>query len=175
MRYTQTLKLARTDQLPFVRQEWETPVDTQAPDLTRLPAEVNASLGELAKDGLAPVFATKIRRHAQRLAFNAAEIEIAFDEGTIEAGEYREPLVEIKLELKTGETPKGGPPDAGGSASSAHRLLIVAEGGTFAGILRICRRGEMAHASPGARTRRVCHHDACALARIHRLLEKPKG
>jgi hypothetical protein len=51
MRYTQTLKLARTDQLPFVRQEWETPVDTQAPDLTRLPAEVNASLGELAKDG----------------------------------------------------------------------------------------------------------------------------
>lgn len=103
-RYTQTLKLARADHLSIVRQEWETPLDTPAPDLTRLPAEINASVGELAKGGLSPVFATKIRRHAQRLTIRDAEIEIAFDEGVVEAGEHREPLVEIELELKAGDS-----------------------------------------------------------------------
>jgi inorganic triphosphatase YgiF len=100
-RYVQTLKRARADQSPFVR---ETPVDTQAPDLTRLPAEITGSLGALARDGVAPVFATRFRRRAQRLAFDGAELEIAFDEGTVEAGEHREPLAEIELELKAGDS-----------------------------------------------------------------------
>src|SRR5262245_9018519 len=72
-RYVQTLKLARPDQPPFVRQRWQTAVDTLAPDLTRLPAELDASLGKLAEHGLAPVFATKIRRYVRRLAFNGVE------------------------------------------------------------------------------------------------------
>src|SRR5262245_28473783 len=87
-RYVQTLKLARVDQSPFVRRQWETPVDTAAPDLTHLPAELSATLGELAEDDLVPVFATKFRRHVKRLAFDSAEVEIAFDEGTVEAGEH---------------------------------------------------------------------------------------
>jgi triphosphatase len=52
----------------------------------------------------ASLFATKIRRHAQRLVFNGAEIEIAFDEGTVEAGERRQPLTEIELEVKEGDS-----------------------------------------------------------------------
>jgi triphosphatase len=103
-RYVQTLKRARADQSPFVREHWETPVDTPAPDLTRLPAEITGSLGALARDGVAPVFATRFRRRAQRLAFDGAEVEIAFDEGTVEAGEHQEPLAEIELELKAGDT-----------------------------------------------------------------------
>jgi inorganic triphosphatase YgiF len=99
-RYVQTLKLARADRAPFTRQEWETAVDSPAPDLTRLPAEINATLA-LAADELAPVFATRIRRRAQRLTFGGAEVDIAFDEGTVEAGEQREPLTEI--ELKAGD------------------------------------------------------------------------
>ena len=99
-RYVQTLKLARADRAPFTRQEWETAVDSPAPDLTRLPAEINAALA-LAADELAPVFATRIRRRAQRLTFGGAEVDIAFDEGTVEAGEQREPLTEI--ELKAGD------------------------------------------------------------------------
>src|SRR5262249_45528782 len=67
-RYVQTLKLAVADRSPFMRQEWETPVDSPAPDLTRLPAEIHAALA-LAADELAPVFATRIRRRAQRLTF----------------------------------------------------------------------------------------------------------
>jgi inorganic triphosphatase YgiF len=102
-RYVQTLKRAGTGQSPFTREQWETPVATPAPDLTLLPAEISGSLGALAKDGVAPVFATRFRRRAQRLAFNGAEVEIAFDEGTVEAGEQREPLAEIELELKAGD------------------------------------------------------------------------
>jgi triphosphatase len=117
-RYVQTLKLARADQAPFVRRRWETPVDTQAPDLTCLPAEITASIGELANNGLAPVFATKIGRRAQRLAFNGAEVEITFDEGMVEAGEQREPLAEIELELKAG--------DAGALYDVGMQLLDVA-------------------------------------------------
>jgi hypothetical protein len=33
------------------------------PDLTRLPAKINASLSKLDKDEFDPVFSTKIRRH----------------------------------------------------------------------------------------------------------------
>jgi triphosphatase len=103
-RYVQTLKLACADESPFVRQQWETPVDTPAPDLTRLPAEIDATLGELVADGLAPVFVTKLRRHVQRLAFEGAEVEIAFDEGTVEAGDHGQPLIEIELKLKFGNS-----------------------------------------------------------------------
>jgi inorganic triphosphatase YgiF len=101
-RYVQTLKLARADRAPFTRQEWEAAVDSPAPDLTRLPAEINAALA-LTADELAPVFATRIRRRAQRLTFGGAEVDIAFDEGTVEAGEQREALTEIELELKAGD------------------------------------------------------------------------
>ena len=100
-RYVQTLKIDCAKQSPFVRQQWETPVDTQVPDLTRLPAK--AFLSKLDKDGLTPVFATKTRRQARRLTFNGSEIEIAFDEGMVEVGERQEPLAEIELELKAGE------------------------------------------------------------------------
>jgi inorganic triphosphatase YgiF len=79
-------------------------VDTLAPDLTRLPAEFNGSLGKLVEDGLAPVFATKVRRRVQRLAFNGVEVEIAFDEGMVEAGKRQQPLTEIELELKVGDS-----------------------------------------------------------------------
>jgi triphosphatase len=103
-RYVQTLKLARPDKSPFLRQQWETVVDTLAPDLTRLPAELNGSLGKLAEDGLAPVFATKVRRRVQRLAFNGVEVEIAFEEGMVEAGKRQQPLTEIELELKVGDS-----------------------------------------------------------------------
>src|SRR5262245_11572172 len=67
-RYVQSLKLAVAERSPFMRQEWETPVDSPAPDLKRLPAEIHAALA-LTADELTPVFATRIRRRAQRLTF----------------------------------------------------------------------------------------------------------
>jgi CYTH domain len=102
-RYVQSLKLACINGSPFVRQQWEARVNTPAPDPARLPADITCVLGELAEDGLAPVFVTRLRRHLQRLAFDGAEIEIAFDEGTVEAGEHGQALVEIELKLKCGD------------------------------------------------------------------------
>ena len=56
----------------------------------------------LTNDALVPVFTTKVRRHARRLDLPDASVEIAFDEGTIEAGTRQEVLSEIELELKSG-------------------------------------------------------------------------
>ena len=56
----------------------------------------------LTNDALVPVFATKVRRHARQLDLPDASVEIAFDEGTIEAGARQEVLSEIELELKSG-------------------------------------------------------------------------
>jgi triphosphatase len=49
-----------------------------------------------------PVFATRVRRYARQLDLPDASVEIAFDEGTIEAGGRQEVLSEIELELKSG-------------------------------------------------------------------------
>src|ERR1700722_5033434 len=103
-RHVQTLKRGPLHGQPFRRQEWEHPVSDMTPDLTCLPTEeIGAPLAGLTSDGLEPIFTTKVRRRTQRLELPNAVIEIAFDEGTIEAGTHREPLTEIELELKAGD------------------------------------------------------------------------
>ncbi len=57
----------------------------------------------LKKEGVSPVFSTKIRRHQQTVGIGDAEIEVAFDEGTLIAGERTEAVCEVELELKSGE------------------------------------------------------------------------
>jgi triphosphatase len=102
-RFIQTLKLLPTIGHPLARRQWEAPVDGGTPDLARLPAdEVGDPVTRLTNDALMPVFATKVRRHARQLDLPDASVEIAFDEGTIEAGARREALSEIELELKSG-------------------------------------------------------------------------
>ena len=101
--FIQTLKLLPDVGRPLARRQWETPVDGITPDLTRLPAaEIGDPVTTLAPDALVPAFATKVRRHARQLDLPDASVEIAFDEGTIEAGTRQEVLSEIELELKSG-------------------------------------------------------------------------
>jgi triphosphatase len=101
--FIQTLKLLPTIGQPLSRRQWEAPVAGISPDLARLPAdEVGDPVTTLTNDALVPVFATKVRRHARLLDLPDASVEIAFDEGTIEAGARREVLCEIELELKSG-------------------------------------------------------------------------
>jgi inorganic triphosphatase YgiF len=101
--FIQTLKLLPNSGQPLVRRQWEAPVDGITPDLARLPAdEVGDPVTTLTNDALVPVFATKVRRHAQQLDLPDASVEIVFDEGTIEAGARQEVLCEIELELKSG-------------------------------------------------------------------------
>ncbi len=102
-RYVQTLKRGSVDGQPFVRGEWETAVDSFAPDLALLPvSEIGAPLDNIMPAALDEIFVTKVRRRTQRLDFFGAVVEVAFDEGSIEAGERHEPLSEIELELKSG-------------------------------------------------------------------------
>jgi inorganic triphosphatase YgiF len=101
--FIQTLKLPPNSGQPLARRQWEAPVDGITPDLARLPAdEVGDPVTTLANDALVPVFATKVRRHARQLDLPDASVEIAFDEGTIEAGARHQVLSEIELELKSG-------------------------------------------------------------------------
>src|ERR1700675_4364042 len=102
-KFVQTLKLLPNRGQPLARRQWEAPVDGITPDLARLPAdEVGDPVTTLTNDALVPVFATKVRRHARQLDLPDASVEIAFDEGTIEAGARQEILSEIELELKSG-------------------------------------------------------------------------
>jgi triphosphatase len=100
--FLQTLKLPTNGQ-PHARRQWEAPVDSANPDLARFPIdEIGDRVPTLTSDALVPIFATKVRRHARQLELPDASVEIAFDEGTIEAGVRQETLSEIELELKSG-------------------------------------------------------------------------
>jgi triphosphatase len=101
--FIQTLKLLPDIGQPLARRQWETPIDGIAPDLARFPAaEIGDPVATLTSEELVPVFLTRIRRHARQLDLPEASVEIAFDEGTIEAGARHEVVSEIELELKSG-------------------------------------------------------------------------
>jgi inorganic triphosphatase YgiF len=101
--YVQTLKLVPDVAQPLARRQWEAPVDGMTPDLSRFPAaEIGDPMTALTSEELVPVFLTKVRRHARQLDLPEASVEIAFDEGTIEAGARHEVVSEIELELKSG-------------------------------------------------------------------------
>jgi triphosphatase len=103
-RYVRTLKRVPVQGQPFVRREWETTVHSTTPDLTLLPAsEIGAPLDAVAASTLDPIFVTKVRRRLQHLELPGAVVEIAFDEGSIEAGDRSETITEIELELKAGD------------------------------------------------------------------------
>ncbi len=102
-RHVQTLKRSGSGD-PLARDEWEVALPDGTLDLSLLPlADIGEPLASLSAGQLAPVFATRIRRRLRRLDYAGALIEIAFDDGTIEAGENSLPVSELELELKEGE------------------------------------------------------------------------
>lgn len=87
------------------RSEWETPsegagLDFSAIDDPGLRRLLNApGIG----DRLQPVFRTRFRRWARLLVLpDGTRIELALDEGTIEAGKHQAAISEVELELKSG-------------------------------------------------------------------------
>ena len=104
-RHIQTVKRSSAGAGALARHEWETPVPGEALDLSLLPlAEIGAPLASLDAATLQPVFSSKVRRRVQRVEFEGALIEVAFDDGLITAGAASEALSEIELELKRGDT-----------------------------------------------------------------------
>src|SRR5215472_3193934 len=60
-RYVQTLKRGPMAGHPCVREEWEAPVDSIAPNLSLLPAsQISPLLDELTAGALNPIFVTKV-------------------------------------------------------------------------------------------------------------------
>jgi len=103
-KYLQTLKHGPTAGQPFSRAEWECIVSGVGPDLAQLPvSEIGAPLDGLSPDALAPMFTTTVRRRTQCLDVGGTIVEVAFDEGTITAGDRSEALSELELEVKAGD------------------------------------------------------------------------
>ena len=88
----------------FDRDEWETTLDTLAPDLTLAvgtAAETPLAKAKTAK-ALAPVFETLVERQRWIVAASGAEIEVVVDLGEVIAGDRRQSIAEVELELKEG-------------------------------------------------------------------------
>ena len=101
-RFTQTVKSACGDD-PLTRGEWEASVPSIAPDATLaapfMPARL---LAEIERQPLEQVFTSDIHRHQRLVDLPSGTVEVAFDHGTLKAGERTLPVSEIELELKAG-------------------------------------------------------------------------
>ena len=98
----QTIKRVSVDDA-LTRDEWEAPVQTLAPDLGALPvSEIDGIFDKIAVNQLVPIFITRVRRHRVTVDVSEGQIEVAFDDGVVEAGSQCKPLCEVELELKQG-------------------------------------------------------------------------
>jgi inorganic triphosphatase YgiF len=104
-RFLQTLKAANGASV-FSRGEWECEVEGEAPAAAALSETPAAEVLDRADGGLGPVFTTTFIRTSRLFEHDGGRIEVSLDEGEILAGDEREPILELELELK------GGEPDA---------------------------------------------------------------
>ena len=104
-RRVQTLKSSASANggAAMVRGEWEWPLRDDKPDLAlvsctpaarRLPPDLGAQLQ--------PTVVTDVARTAQTLDFQGSTIEVSLDSGSIVAGDQRQPVHELELELRNG-------------------------------------------------------------------------
>ena len=101
-RWVQTLKTEAGAGALSSRGEWELPAPRGRLDLGRFPeTPLAALLRSHPQARLRPVFRTRFRRSLWRAAGGA--VEIALDEGEIIAGDRRAPILELELELKSGQ------------------------------------------------------------------------
>lgn len=102
--FVQTIKWRRSSGL-FEREELEIEVPGEQPEAAVFSQTPVARLLE-GDDEVAEVCATRVRRATRLWRDGESLIEISLDEGEVVAGEAREPIVELELELKA------GPPEA---------------------------------------------------------------
>ncbi|WP_162180416.1 CYTH and CHAD domain-containing protein [Methylocapsa aurea] len=89
---------------PFSRGEIEVRAPGLDPDIALFDAEIAGEVSRII-DGrpLEQKFETRIRRRVRQLDLGRAQVEVAFDDGFIIAGDRKQPLTEVELELKGGE------------------------------------------------------------------------
>lgn len=86
------------------RQEWNIVVPDAGPNIevfssTPVGKQLKAAIGN---EELKLLFITRFTRHTLNVAKDGSCIEVAADRGEIIAGQHREPILEIELELKEG-------------------------------------------------------------------------
>ncbi|WP_337262723.1 MULTISPECIES: inorganic triphosphatase [unclassified Serratia (in: enterobacteria)] len=87
------------------RPEYNVAISKPVLALKKFPADIwpeGCKLAPLQK-ALQPLFRTDFVREKWVVTYGESEIEIAFDQGEVSAGELRETLCEVELELKQGE------------------------------------------------------------------------
>lgn len=104
-RRVQTVKQQRGDSAGlFMRNEWKREVDGCEPDLvaTRDTA-LRPLIGKKLSRKLKPVFVIHVVRQAFPIHRKGSEIELALDQGKVEAGKRSSPLHQLEIELKHGQ------------------------------------------------------------------------
>jgi triphosphatase len=101
-RYLQTIK-ANAHSAPFERDEWETEIEGEQPNLSL--AEGTALEPLITKKlhrQLKPLFETRVQRTVYPITDDKHAIALTVDRGTIDTGSRSEPLCEVELELERG-------------------------------------------------------------------------
>lgn len=102
--WVQTVKRSSDAAGLFDRDEWETAVSSLQPDLQGLgETPLKELVGPRQFRHLVPRFRTDVERTTWLIESRGAEIELSHDVGLIEAGDARDPIEEIELELKQGD------------------------------------------------------------------------
>jgi len=101
----QTIKLSGNGSAGlFDRAEWKQTIKEQSPDWkaaenTALAPLVNKKLRARAR----PVFQTRVRRTSYHLRDRGGDLKLAFDEGSINAGDRSAPVAEIEIDVEDGK------------------------------------------------------------------------
>lgn len=132
--YEMTLK-TRGQTIGGLHQRPEYNIDLSGPqlDIRLLPADIwpQGTDVEALQQQLAPLFQTDFVREKWLVSYHASEIEVAFDQGAVIAGELQTPLFEVELELKQGSR----------QDLMAFAFELVREGGLRPGSLSKAARG----------------------------------
>jgi triphosphatase len=104
-KWMQTIKSDRSVEAGLhQRNEWEWPVRSEEPELAPISVSDLKLLTPKLLARLRPLFVTDYWRTIWQLRTEqGAEIELVLDQGELHAGDIRQPISEIELELKTGE------------------------------------------------------------------------
>src|SRR5579863_2810744 len=87
----------------FVRREYEIESSDRRPNIDRFGRHMPARLRQQLETGLRPVFLVQVTRKEWSISMKADEVALSVDKGFIRAGERREPVCELEIELRRGD------------------------------------------------------------------------